>query len=131
MNWYKIAKESTIEVYHGTNNSLDRFDQSQQRSGYYPGFYASSLKENALTFGDNIYRFILQPSKYYEINNEHDSKILKEIASKNGYHVSMGSGFGESQYLKDIGYHGINRGIEYIVFEPEKNLGEVEENELV
>jgi len=131
MNWYKIAQMSLIEVFHGTNNPLEIFNSKKQLSGYYPGFYVSSSKEKALAFGNNIYTFMLQPSKYYEINNEEDSKELKEIANKNGYRISMGSGSGESKYLRDIGYHGINRGIEYIVFEPENNLKKEENNELV
>jgi len=125
MNWYKLA-QSEIKVYHGTKDDLNGFNKSKQKSGYYPGFYVTSSKDMASTFGNNIYTFMLQPSKYYEINGNDDAEGLKNIAREKGYWVTSGSGSEESRYLKDLGKHGIKRGVEYIVFEPEKNLRKIE-----
>lgn len=122
MNWYKKAQESEIEVYHGTNNVFSGFDSNKQQSGYYTGFYVTSSKNHALTFGNNIYTFALDPSKYYEINNDKAASELKNKAQNNGFNANIGSGSGEVNYLKNLGYHGIKRGIEYIVFDPNKNL---------
>jgi len=121
MKIYRIA-QSEITVYHGTNDVFEGFDSSKSQSGYYPGFYVTSSKDLASTYGSKIIYFTLQPSKYYEISNNKDAEDLKQKAKLEGHNVTIGSGYGECEYLKKIGYHGIKRGSEYIVFDPETNL---------
>src|ERR1022692_4099783 len=109
--------ESTIPVFHGSPEIIDKFDMKKQISGYYPGFYTTSEKGKAESFGKHIYQFDIDPEKFYSLDNSKAADELKEIARISGYRVGSGSGHGETLYLKDKGYFGIKRGNEYILFQ--------------
>ena len=47
---------------------------------------------------------------------------LKDMARAAGFETRAASGSGEVKYLLSLGYHGIQRGVEYIVFKPEATL---------
>ncbi len=116
---FKNFIESQIVVYHASSEPIKKFDISKRRSGYYPGFYTTTKPEYAAEFGTHPHEFSIDSSKYYEIK---DADELKRQASLAGFRTNQGSGTGEVEYLKSLGYQGIKRGIEYIVFDPESTL---------
>lgn len=108
-------------VYHGTPEPLAGFNPKKQQSGYYPGFYTTSDPERARSHGGLIYSFQIEEDRYFAVTRDNAEK-LKQDAKLAGFWVNMGSGTGEARYLASLGYHGIRRGDEYIVFSPEKHL---------
>jgi len=101
-------------------------------SGYYPGVYfytgkgaEDNLRDNKFR-GKNVYKIDITGANLYKLDSPEKSKELKDKAEKaskeSGYSfpVTQGSGYGDVEYLKSKGYDGIKRGIEVILFEPEK-----------
>lgn len=101
-------------------------------SGYYPGVYfytgpgaEEKVKGNFNKY-KNIYKLDITGAKLYNIESPEKAEKLKDEAyrasKESGYDfiVTSGSGYGDVQYLKMKGYDGIRRGIEVIIFEPEK-----------
>lgn len=113
-----------ITVFHGSKTPITHFDSKKHISGYYPGFYATSEEINAKNFGTNIYSMIIKDEKFYPLNNLEDSEDLKTSARKAGFLSTQGSGYQDVEYLKSIGYEGIRRGTEYIIFEPERSISQ-------
>jgi hypothetical protein len=122
MQIYRISKENYAILYHGTNEKFDGFYSGRQVSGYYPGFYVTTEEHVAQSFGSNVIKFISEPLKLYDINNEYDSEELKKKARLSGVYVSQGSGYPEAKYLENNGYDGIRRGEEIILFNPSEVL---------
>lgn len=122
MKLYRITQTDQISVFHGSDNPFEGFDPSKSESGYYTGFYVTSDINMSESFGHMIYEFKLTPSKYYYLPDNKASEDLKIDASKAGHNVNGGSGHGECEYLKSLGYHGIRRGKTYVVFDPETSL---------
>jgi hypothetical protein len=98
-------------------------------SGYYPGvyFYTGKAAEDKLRDnfkGKNVYKLDITGANLYKIDSPKKAEELKDeawkAAEKGGYIVTHGSGYGDVEYLKSKGYDGIRRGIEVIIFEPEK-----------
>lgn len=108
----------SILVYHGSKTPIQAFDSTKHLSGYYPGFYTTSDKSRAESFGSNLYQMQIEPSKFYQISGSKADE-LKMIAKQAGFFVNNGSGSGESKYLHQQGYHGIQRGNEFIIFKPD------------
>lgn len=110
---------SETTVYHGSRSPIDQWDSSKHFSGYYPGFYTFSDRDQATKFGNHVYAIDIDPSKFYSVTHLNADTIKKD-ARKAGFRVSGGSGAGEAEYLKSRGFEGIKRGMEYIIFHPEK-----------
>ena len=121
MKIYIKAHSSGVIVYHGSNEKFRGFDMDKQLSGYYPGFYVTTDKELSSTFGNFVYSFELL-GRYYDLPDNTAAAILKDEARTAGHNVNEGSGYGECEYLKLVGYDGIRRGKTYTVFNPEKSL---------
>jgi hypothetical protein len=103
-------------VYHGSKTPIDKWDASRHMSGYYPGFYAWPNKEQAMRHGPYVYELEVDDSQFYHLTN---SDELKMQARQAGFPATTGSGYHDVAYLKSLGYKGIRRGLEYIVFSPE------------
>jgi hypothetical protein len=116
MNWYKIANK-IISVYHGSKTPIEIFDNTKQISGFYPGFYTSYDKNKAQQWGQFIYEFKINPSLFFPLTLD-NMKQIDVLAAKNGFGQTSGSGYPIAKYLKSLGYKGINRGTEYILFDP-------------
>lgn len=106
-----------ITVYHGSKTPIVRWDRSRHLSGYYPGFYTWPDAERAKQHGNYVYMLGIDDSEFFDLKNADE---LKSRARAAGFPVTMGSGFQDVAYLKSIGYKGIKRGSEYIVFDPEE-----------
>lgn len=115
MNFKHWFKESV--VYHGSKSPIEKWDSSNQVSGYYPGFYAWSDPEKAMNHGQHVYKLDIEDSKFYDLK---DPDELKQQARKNGFPSTSGSGYQDVEFLKSLGYKGIKRGSEYIIFNPEE-----------
>jgi hypothetical protein len=99
-------------------------------SGYYPGvyFYTGKAAEDKVRdnkfAGKNVYKLDITGANLYKIDSPKKAEELKDeaekAAEKGGFIVTQGSGYGDVEYLKSKGYDGIKRGIEVILFEPEK-----------
>ncbi|RTK96647.1 MAG: hypothetical protein EKK64_03420 [Neisseriaceae bacterium] len=113
-----------ITVFHGSKAPIANFDSKKNLSGYYPGFYTTSSEDKARTFGSILYSMLINDDKFYVLNDLQDSELLKKSARENGFLSTQGSGYQDVAYLKKIGYEGIKRGIEYIIFEPEKTVND-------
>lgn len=117
-----------ILVYHGSKNNIQAFDSKNQVSGYYPGFYTTTDLNLAKSFGKILYSMTIDGSKFYQLS---DADELKANARKAGYNTSSGSGYNDVKFLQDLGYQGIQRGIEYIIFNPSlsaKNFQQINSN---
>jgi hypothetical protein len=107
--------------YHWNDRSLNKTP-----SGYYPGVYfywgpdAEEIAKSNFKKYKNIYKLDITGAKLYDLNSPDKAKELKDDASKNDFFVSSASGYGEVEYLKSVGYDGIKRGKEVIIFNPEK-----------
>jgi len=108
---------SKIKVYHGSKYPIHEWDISKHLSGYYPGFYTWRDPQSAYKHGQHVYELEIDESSFYQMK---DSDLLKRKASEAGFSVTQGSGYQDVQYLKSMGYDGIIRGQEYIVFDPKK-----------
>lgn len=106
----------SIKVYHGTNDKFDNFDKTKQKSGYYPGAYTTTDIASTKKFGSNLMEANIDAKKFYKIKDGGDG--LKAEASKAGFETKMANGNGEVEYLKSKGYEGIQRGNEFIIFDP-------------
>ena len=124
MNWYKKAQNNEISVYHGSTEKLITFDPQKSKSGYYPGFYTTTNPSLSTTYGTFVHEYKLDPSKYFDIPNNKAANDIKTQAKKAGFNPNIGSGYGESEYLKSLGYQGIRIGIGtvFIVFNPQTSL---------
>ncbi len=114
----KIISESSI-AYRGSNYLKSDDKKSYIPSGYYAGTYyflGDDAEEKALKFGKHLSKIDIDGLKLYNINNDKDAELLKAKTSKEGYHTTSASGDSESKYLKSIGYDGIKRGNEVIIF---------------
>lgn len=118
MNKFKDWFESF--VYHGSKIPIERWDNSRHLSGYYPGFYAWPDKAKAMQHGTHVYELEIDDSKFYHLEDSKDSEELKSKARQSGFPVTFGSGHQDVAYLKSLGYKGIKRGLEYIIFSPEE-----------
>jgi hypothetical protein len=121
MKIYTIAQNSLV-VYHGSFSKEIIFDPRKQESGYYPGFYTTTNESLAKTYGAWIHQFSLDDSRFFDIESNIVADQVKQAARKAGFNTNAGSGHGDVEYLKSLGYEGIRRGIEYIVFNPKKSL---------
>ena len=108
-----------ILVFHGSKTPIQAFDSSKHLSGYYPGFYTTSDRELARWHGNNLYQMQIDSSKFYQLVPR-TANNLKVMAKQAGFYVNNGSGSGEAKYLASQGYHGIRRGTEFIIFQPEQ-----------
>ena len=115
INFKSWLSESVI--YHGSKNPIEQWDSSRHLSGYYPGFYAWPELAKAKQHGEYVYTFNVDDSLFYQMN---DPEELKTQAKANGFPTTSGSGFQDVSYLKSLGYKGIKRGMEYIIFNPEE-----------
>ena len=113
--------ESTV-VYHAGEYTVGKSFPEKQQSGYYRGLYVSTNETLASNHGTNVKKFTLKPDIKLWTGNGDD---LKGIARKAGYSVTMGSGYGESKYLEDVGYDGLQRGQEIVLFNPDNALREL------
>lgn len=117
---YMSLKEfllSEVTLYHGSKQPIEKWDSSKHLSGYYPGFYTWNDPNKATSHGSYVYKLDLNNPKLYNLTNSDELKKQAKIA---GFSVTMGSGYQDVQYLKSLGYDGIIRGNEYIIFNPEK-----------
>ena len=121
-----IVSQSNTVVYHGTNERLTSFDGDKQQSGYYPGFYVTESKSLAETFGSLLYSFTIDKSKFYDLPDNKSANDLKDLVRSKGFFTTEGSGYGDVEYLKSIGYYGIKRGATYVVFEPQNSLTRID-----
>lgn len=106
---------SETTVYHGSKSPIEVWDGSRHLSGYYPGFYAWPDKEKAKHHGNYVYEVNVDDSKFYVLEDADD---LKMQAREAGFPTTQGSGYPDAAYLKSLGYEGIKRGAEYIIFNP-------------
>lgn len=104
-------------VYHGSVQPISVWDRSRHVSGYYPGFYAWPERESAQKHGQYVYELNVDDGTFYTLSNADDLKVQ---ARKAGFPVTSGSGHQDVEYLKSLGYKGIRRGKEYIIFSPEE-----------
>ncbi len=121
MHSFKQFFESRLIVYHGTGGPIAGFDSKKQLSGYYPGFYTTIDREATSSYGTHVHEFDVTGLRFYPVDSK-ASEELKKAAREAGFWVTSGSGRGEVDYLKSLGYDGIQRGHEYIIFNPEKVL---------
>lgn len=98
--------ETEFIGYHGTNEVFDKFDLS--KTGY-TGFYFSPVKDH----------YVINTSKYIitvklRITNPAPHDVVREVSSKSG-----GGNPNKITYdkLRSMGYDGIIRPIEYVVFD--------------
>ena len=132
MNESTTLNETT--VYHASRNKIDNVlpysEYKNNKSGYYPGMYFFNGKDTSELFYDHnkyfIYKTDIDGLKLYNVE---DGDELKKLASKNGAYVNGGSGYPEARWLESIGYDGMSRGKEIIIFHPEKlNIEPVKTN---
>ena len=133
MNESTTLNETT--VYHASRNKIDKVlpysdYKSNIKSGYYPGMYFFNGKDTSELFYDHnkyfIYKTDIDGLKLYNVE---DGDELKKLASENGAYVNGGSGYPEARWLESIGYDGMSRGKEIIIFHPEKlNIEPVKTN---
>jgi len=119
---FLLESEGRLIVFHGTHEPIKKFEGGKQVSGYYPGFYTTINRDHTANFGSYVHEFDITDLKFFTLSGGKDSDDLKQKARKAGYWTSAGSGYGEAQYLKDLGYDGIRRGNEYIIFDPYAKL---------
>jgi hypothetical protein len=108
-----------ILVNHAGDYSVGHSDPARQQSGYYKGLYVTTDKNLAAKFGKNIKQFKLKPDIKLWAGNEKD---LKSLARKAGFMVHSANGNAEVEYLKKLGYAGIQRGVEIVLFDPDSAL---------
>jgi hypothetical protein len=119
---FKIFQSNEEFAYHSSEKPIDNFlplnKFNQNKSGYYNGVYFFLKKDNAFEFNKkgHIYKINIDNLKLYDLI---DGDLLKKEAREAGFFINQGSG-NESMYLKKIGFDGIKRGNEIIIFEPEK-----------
>lgn len=106
-----------VTVYHGSKSPIDKWDSSRHLSGYYPGFYTWPDAEKAKLHGPYVYKLDINDSEFFDLEDADD---LKRRARKAGFPSTMGSGYQDVAYLKSLGYKGLKRGDEHIVFHPEQ-----------
>lgn len=121
-------------VYHASKNEINKIipysEYKNNKSGYYPGMYFFNSKDVSKMFYDpklyHIYRTDISGLKLYD---NKDGDELKRLASKNGAYVNGGSGYNEAKWLEEVGYDGMIRASEIILFQPEKlNIEKVDIN---
>lgn len=117
MDFKRWLAEGEMVVYHGSKTPITAFDSKKHLSGYYPGFYTTPDTGLLKNFGDIVYSMRIDPEKFYWLDSK-SADELKHKARAAGFSVSGGSGSGEARYLASLGYHGIRRGSEYILFDP-------------
>lgn len=115
MNFKYWLEESV--VYHGSKSPIEKWDSSRHMSGYYPGFYAWPDPDEAMNHGQYVYELDVTDSSFYNLE---DSDELKQQARASGFPSTNGSGYQDVEFLKSLGYKGIKRGNEYIIFNPEE-----------
>lgn len=124
-----LPEPITIKLYRaGNKDEITKIDQS--RSGYYPGLY---FYDNKKLCGSHLCKnvpnreiySIVFTGRFYKMGKVNGGDVLKnsvvQIAGREYY--SSGSGYPEARYLMKLGYDGINRGNEYIIF-PQSLLSE-------
>jgi tRNA nucleotidyltransferase (CCA-adding enzyme) len=115
-------KDTKDNIYRG-EKKVDKSKDNYTPSGYYNGTYyfsGDNAEEKAKEFGENISSINIKDSKLYKIDSDKDADKLKKEATKNGFYTNEGSGYNESKYLEFIGYDGIQRGDEIIIFDNKK-----------
>ena len=115
--------DSKDNIYRGSKYTEEDSKENYTPSGYYTGAYYFTGKDaetKAKEFGDNISSLNIKNSKLYKIENDKDAQKLKKEAPQHGFDTNEGSGHNESKYLESIGYDGIERGNETIIFNPDK-----------
>ena len=111
----KVINKIFNKLYHGSNaENLKQFDLDYQKSGFYPGIYATSDEKRAKEFGKNIYE-IKVDGKFFEFDSrEQEDQMVQETGTR-------GSGDSLVKKLEKDGFVGIKRGNEFIIFNP-KNI---------
>jgi hypothetical protein len=119
----KLLKESqTTYAYRGSDHEDDDGSKSKfGPSGYYPGKYFY-MGDKALPYaqkhGKSITRVDISNAKLYPITYKNQDKIELE-AGRKGFTAHAG-GQKVVDYLKSLGYDGIARGLEVILFDHQK-----------
>lgn len=92
-------------------------------SGHYEGTYFFSgedARRRAEMFGDKITSIDIAAAILYDISTPELAEKLKKMAANAGYITSTASGYGESGFLRTMGYDGIKRGQEVILFDVDR-----------
>jgi len=119
----QLLKESEATyAYRGSEHEDDDGSKSKfGSSGYYPGKYFYT-GEKALPYaqkhGKNITKVDISNAKLYPITPKNADEIELE-AYKKGFTAHSG-GHKVVEYLKSLGYDGITRGLEVILFDYQK-----------
>lgn len=107
-----------ITVYHAGTYEVGKSDPSLHLSGYYPGLYVSTDIDFAKDFGKPKEFQLDANVKLWRGNSDQ----LKKSAQKEGFGFHNGNGMSETKYLISLGYDGMKRGKEIILFNPDKSL---------
>lgn len=119
-----VLRES-IEQYAYRGSKFEDDDGSKSRFGpsgyYYPAKYfytGDNALQKAKDFGQYMTKVDISNAKLYPITYKNADDIERE--ARNAGFYEYGGGYNVVRYLKSLGYDGIQRGIEIILFDHDK-----------